>query len=110
MYSAKRKIDDLYMNDLRAEVIKRKARKELYRELIITAILAVILMVLVYISPASGGIAKPYIVGSGETLWSIAKENYPNENTGEIVWEIRQLNSVSVDIQPGQVIYLPEVR
>lgn len=48
-------------------------------------------------------------VAKGDTLWSIAKEFYPNEHTGEVVHEIRKLNP-GLDpgnLRIGQRVILP---
>lgn len=45
----------------------------------------------------------------GDSLWAIARREYPGEHTGERVFEIRQLNP-GLDpgkLQVGQVIRLP---
>ena len=53
-----------------------------------------------------------YVVGSGETLWQIAKKYYPDLHTGRVVWFIRHINNrQGADgpiLQPGDVIIIPD--
>ena len=42
---------------------------------------------------------REVIVQPGETLWQIASREFPGQHTGELVWQIRQLN----DVDPGRL-------
>lgn len=72
---------------------------------------------LVYADPVEvvGDVPPPAAVTvcPGDTLWSIAKEFYPDVHTGKAVEAIRELNP-GIDpgrLQVGQTIFLPrEVR
>ena len=48
-------------------------------------------------------------VGNGETLWHIAKREYPNSNLQEVIHYIREINDIKDPgkLQPGQVLELP---
>lgn len=50
-----------------------------------------------------------WVVTHGDTLWRIAKECYPGEHTGQMVYEIRNVNP-EIDpgrLRAGQKIMLP---
>lgn len=55
-----------------------------------------------------------HVVKPNETLWSIAENYRPNEDTRKIVYEIRKANAsrsgerLDPNILPGQVIRVPE--
>jgi pimeloyl-ACP methyl ester carboxylesterase len=55
----------------------------------------------------SGALAKVQIK-PGESLWSVAEAYDPNADTRVVIGEIVQMNSLtSVQVQPGQVIWVP---
>lgn len=47
------------------------------------------------------------IATHGDTMWAIA-EAYCEGHVGNAVYEMRQLNGNTSQLQPGQVIFLPE--
>lgn len=47
-----------------------------------------------------------YTVQHGDTLWSIAKENYPADNILEVIHDIKERNDITAEIYPGQQIIL----
>ena len=53
-----------------------------------------------------------YVVSAGDTLWSIAREHYPEADPRKVVHAILQLNDVRPEaIRPGDILMLPrEVR
>ena len=53
-----------------------------------------------------------YVVEPGDTLWSIAREHYPDADPRAAVYAIRQLNDVDPGrLRPGDVLMMPrEVR
>lgn len=54
--------------------------------------------------------SKTHQVISGDTLWTIALEYYPNVDPRDVVGELRKINSLaSATIYPYQVLVLPEV-
>ncbi|MEV8378354.1 LysM peptidoglycan-binding domain-containing protein [Kribbella sp. NPDC056861] len=48
-------------------------------------------------------------VGAGQSLWSIAEETNPGENTARVVEKIADLNNLerSTDVVPGQTLQIP---
>lgn len=53
---------------------------------------------------------KTHQVISGDTLWTIAVEYYPNVDPRDVVGELRKINSLaSATIYPNQILILPEV-
>ena len=49
------------------------------------------------------------VVESGDTYWSIAREYYPGQHTGKMVWLLEQINGVPPhQLQPGMTIKIPE--
>lgn len=50
-----------------------------------------------------------HVVSPGDTLWKIAVQYRPDVDPRETVWEIQELNGITPNIQPGQVILIPEV-
>ena len=53
-----------------------------------------------------------YVVSVGDTLWSIAREHYPDADPRAAVYAIQELNEVDPGrLRPGDVLVLPkEVR
>lgn len=53
-----------------------------------------------------------YVVAPGDTLWSIAREHYPDADPRAAVYAIQQLNDVDPGrLRPGDILLLPkEVR
>ncbi len=53
-----------------------------------------------------------YVVGMGDTLWSIAGRYYPERRTDEVVWAIRRANGLEGRegplIRPGQKLWIPD--
>jgi phage tail protein X len=53
-----------------------------------------------------------YLVGQGDTLWSIAERYYPDAHTGEMVWAIRKASDLldpgGPVLQPGQRLWIPD--
>lgn len=48
-----------------------------------------------------------YTVQHGDTLWSIAKENYSDaDNILEVIHDIKERNDITAEIYPGQQIIL----
>jgi Uncharacterized protein containing LysM domain len=65
---------------------------------------------------ASGDITRPaegetvFTVGSGDTLWSIANHHFDNQDTGFVVFAIKERNRLSNStIFPGQVLIIPKL-
>lgn len=62
------------------------------------------------VQAASGDMeGRTTTIRPGDSLWAIARREYPGEHTGERVFEIRQLNP-GLDpgkLQVGQVVKLP---
>jgi len=45
-----------------------------------------------------------YVVQPEDTLWEIARDKYPNEHTGEMVYRIRALNGKDGKLlEPGKI-------
>ena len=53
-----------------------------------------------------------YLVGHGDSLWSIVNRYYPDSLTGEVVWAIRVANNLTGPDGPilrvGQKILIPD--
>ncbi len=50
------------------------------------------------------------MVGSGDTLWSIASRHKDGNDIGYLVFAIKDRNGLdSVDLQPGQKLIIPEI-
>ncbi|MGI6066992.1 MAG: cell division suppressor protein YneA [Bacillota bacterium] len=48
------------------------------------------------------------MVQSGDTLWDIAEDYFPQSDTRKVVYKIRKLNNLKTPIiKPGQIIKLP---
>lgn len=52
-------------------------------------------------------IAKLITVQPGDTLWQIAAEIAPDRDSREVVWEIKQLNSLPAGLIAGDQIRIP---
>lgn len=52
---------------------------------------------------------REVVVQPGETLWQIAAREFPGKHTGEMVWNIREINQVDPgNMQAGQTIKIPK--
>jgi len=52
-----------------------------------------------------------YVVGRGDTLWTIAYRYYPDDRAGDVIWAIYTANDLgarSSSIEPGDVILIPD--
>lgn len=53
-----------------------------------------------------------YVVGVGDTLWSIAGRYFPERRRDEVVWLIREVNGLTGPegpvLRPGQVLLIPD--
>lgn len=50
-----------------------------------------------------------YVVVAGDTLWSIAREHYPNTDPRAVIYAIQELNVVDPgQLRPGDVLVLPQ--
>lgn len=52
-------------------------------------------------------IAELITIQPGDTLWQIAAEIAPDRDPREVVWEIKQLNSLSAGLVAGDQIRVP---
>ena len=51
---------------------------------------------------------KTVIIGSGDTLWNIAQNYYPDQDTNKAVYMLCKLNDITAsDLQPGMTIRIP---
>ena len=50
-----------------------------------------------------------HTVSPGETLYSIAREHYPELDWRKVVWELQEVNSIDALIFPGDTLWIPEV-
>ncbi len=77
---------------------------------IIAAALALLLAYYIVGGNAAGNHSLPatHTVEHGETLWSIAGQYWPTAHTGEMVYNLRQINGIDDPgtLQPGLVIRL----
>lgn len=60
--------------------------------------------------PASGTERRPavHVVQPGDTVWSIAQQLAPDNDTRSVVRRILKLNGGSAELQVGQRLVLPE--
>lgn len=53
-----------------------------------------------------------YVVGIGDSIWSIAGRYYPNEPPAKIEWAIREMNGLQTPdgpiLRPGQKLWIPD--
>lgn len=86
---------------------RRKYRRRRFWALVIIATVAL------FLSTRAGAFAdqplETYTVTRGDTLWSIAVEEYPSgEDPRPRVYEIQQANGLEdTRIQPGMTLFLP---
>jgi hypothetical protein len=91
------------------------ARRRRLRGLGRLALLVLIVLVSVWVgtriaSATSGGFREPTrVVHAGDTLWSIARDSYPeSHDTRRLVYLIERRNGLPTgDIRPGQRLTLP---
>ena len=78
------------------------------KRIFIVVSIAFILLVL-FSSGVKSGYSRtiPHIVGSNETLWSIAKLYNANKETRQVVEQIRKINGCTPIIHIGQVLEIP---
>lgn len=84
------------------------------RTLVILFVLLVAALVLLFPrvvhtqSPGPMAVGEHYTVAAGDTLWEIAAERAGKRDVREIVYLIEKANDLSsVEIQPGQVLFIP---
>ncbi len=84
-----------------------RALRRLYRgALVLVAALAV--MLALSRGAQGGGVGTTVVVQPGDTLWSIAAERYPGDDTRARVDQIEQLNHLSSPvIEAGETLHLP---
>lgn len=84
-----------------------RALRRVYRwALVLVAALAV--MIALSRGAQGGGTGASVVVQPGDTLWSIAAQRYPSDDTRARVDEIEQLNHLSSPvIEAGETLRLP---
>ena len=62
-----------------------------------------------YAQPPKNFKTKTVVISQGDTLWRIAQRERPNGNIQELVYYIREVNSIKDpgSLQPGQEILVP---
>jgi LysM repeat protein len=80
----------------------------MFVRIILVAFVAMALAWSVLVRSSDGaGRPQPYVVRSGDTLWSIAAARYAGD-TREGVWKIERLNGLRGSaIRPGQRLLVP---
>ena len=75
----------------------------------VLAIIAAVSMYSIAIASESKIVGyEQYVVGEGETLWTISKNLVGEEvDVRKVVYEIRQKNNITPELQIGQKIYVP---
>lgn len=70
---------------------------------------AVIIACLIAVARPQNGLETVlYTVKANDTLWKIASEyKKPNTDVRRLIYNIRQINGIGADIQPGQTIIVP---
>lgn len=88
--------------------MKRKANSFICAS-IVTSMMVFIIAVLMFLNSKNIKVKyKPYIVGPGETLWSISVECNLDQDIRETVWMIQDKNKLDdVVIYPGQELLVP---
>jgi len=89
-----------------------KLRIRNYKRLINCIVITVFAFGVFYFSSAtntySNSLPKKIIVSRGDTLWSIANKNYPNDYLPKKTFEIAEINKLDDGaIYPGQILILP---
>jgi nucleoid-associated protein YgaU len=88
----------------------RRSRRRSRRPLLLGAAVAVAAcFAMTGVAQGAGRVGAPtMVVSSGDTLWNIAAQRYPGDDTRQVVQEILQLNRLSSPvIQPGETLTLP---
>lgn len=93
------------------KTVKNKVSKNIL--IAICCIMMMLLFVITFIKVTSN--SEPvhysmYVVQHGDTLWSIAKESngYGKVDIQQIIWDMKEYSNCSAELQPGQVIYIPQ--
>ncbi|MEA2681797.1 MAG: hypothetical protein QOK05_125 [Chloroflexota bacterium] len=85
---------------------RKAARIKIGRVLIVLAILWVVFMKAAYGGARTG--TEQVTVGSGQTVWSIASERYPDDDTRSRVGEIIRLNNLGDQpVYAGERLQVP---
>lgn len=101
-------------------VVIRKGRRRRWRwnpvraltNLSVLLFLAVVLYLILFFTAgeSQGGMDgyERIIVQNGDTLWSLARNYFPNSDPRRAIFEIRKINSLEdPTIYPGQVLEIP---
>jgi hypothetical protein len=85
--------------------------KKLFKVLCCVLLLLVIIYrsVELYSANQKNILYRTYTVSSGETLWSIARDQCPGEDPRKVVDIIRDKNGITPMIFPGQELMIPVV-
>lgn len=85
---------------------RKAARIKVGRVVIVLAILWVVFMKAAYGVPRTG--TEQVTVQPGQTIWSIAAERYPDDDTRAVVGQIVKLNSLGeAPVYAGEKIRVP---
>ncbi|MBQ8828399.1 MAG: LysM peptidoglycan-binding domain-containing protein [Clostridia bacterium] len=91
---------------------RRTLKKQLFRVIVLSSVLTLLTGSMLFAlakEPYDTSVSYTTVtVQSGDTLWTIAKENFPGEDPRDVINEIRALNDISgFTIYAGETISLP---
>ena len=91
---------------------RRKIKKQIFRTIILSIVLSILMGSVLFVlakEPADTEVSYVTVtVQSGDTLWTIAKEHFPEEDPRDVIYEIRKINDISnYTIYAGEDILLP---
>lgn len=96
--------------------IRKRHKQKLYRKRRIRVALGICTLVILLITTAVFASGEdrpvcyaPVAIESGDSLWSLARQYYPNTNRKEAIAEIKEVNGLTEStIYEGDILMLPK--